>query len=94
MPWLAEGLGLSAVMVATAGVLIRVLLAVGVGRLPPATLALMLAIGAGLVALALHISNPDLGLVVFVVGALLVVDVVGFSLGMLVAAVLPSRHKR
>ena len=59
MLWLAEGLGLSAVMLATAGLLIRVLNAVGTGRLPRATLALMLAAGAGLVALAFHISNPD-----------------------------------
>ncbi len=94
MLWLAKGLGLSAAMLATAGLLIRMVEAIGTGRLPRATLPPMLAAGAGLVGLAFHLTNPDLGLVVFVVGVLIVLTVIGFSTGMLLAAVLPSRHQR
>ncbi len=94
MLWLAKGLGLSAATLALVGLLIRVLKAVGAGRLPRATLAPMLAAGVGLVALALHITNPHLGLVVFVAGVVMVVAVSGFSLGMLLAAVLASRRQR
>ncbi len=94
MLWLAKGLGLSAAMLATAGLLIGVRNAVGAGRLPGATLPPMLAAGASLAALAFHIANPDLGLVVFVVGVLMVVAVVGFSIGLLLVAVLPSRRQR
>jgi len=94
MLWLAKGLGLSAAVLATVGLLIGVLDAVGAGRLPGATLVPVLAAGAGLAALAFHFANPDLGLVVFVVGVVMVVAVVGFSIGMLLAAVLPSRRQR
>ena len=94
MLWLAKGLGLAAAMLATVGLLIRVVEAIGAGRLPRATLLPVLAVGAGLVGLAFHLSNPDLGLVVFVVGVVAVATVIGVATGMLLAAVLPSRHQR
>jgi membrane associated rhomboid family serine protease len=54
----------------------------------------VLAAGVALVDLAFHTTNPDLGFVLFMVGVVMALAVIGVAVGMLLAVVLPPRRWR